>query len=200
MLTFWSQIETQGLWKKWWQGSSVAMSSLIYSLQQIGQHCSWPIAERNERCSLPIISSLTETDFLKESNKNSENGKRVSVKAKLSICCFCRKTDFFANCLTTVFYYIKVCLQKLIKLSLRILAPGFYLLTDPCKLTLVILLLPVWSSRTRVSGSPSMLSLLAGGLATSTSTARDSKCARAVWKRRHTTLLENSSFKIIIFF
>lgn len=39
-LTFWSQMETQGLWKKWWHGSSVAMSSLMYSLQQMGQHCS----------------------------------------------------------------------------------------------------------------------------------------------------------------
>lgn len=39
-------METQGLWKKWWQGSSVAMSSLMYSLQQMGQHCSCPIAAR----------------------------------------------------------------------------------------------------------------------------------------------------------
>lgn len=57
--------------------------------------------------------------------------------------------------------------------------------------------LPVWSSRTRVSGRPSMLSLLAGGLATSTSTARDSKCASAVWKRSHSSLLEKN-FKTVI--
>lgn len=42
VLTFCNQSVIQVLWNKWWQGSSVMISSFTYSLQQIVQRCSWP--------------------------------------------------------------------------------------------------------------------------------------------------------------
>lgn len=42
VLTFCNQRVIQVLWNKWWQGSSVMISSFTYSLQQIVQRCSWP--------------------------------------------------------------------------------------------------------------------------------------------------------------
>lgn len=48
-------------------------------------------------------------------------------------------------------------------------------LTNECQSSL-----PLWSSAITICGKQSMLSLLAGGWACSTSIARDSRCARAV--------------------